>query len=104
MAKLLVLLLLFACSTTSMKELEQQLVLCIEGGYLCAELQEEIERREKLQLNREQWEALTKCPHGYVFICRADWCTRAFRHGRKLPKAIHKFGSGCIHRDNIEWL
>ena len=101
--KFLVLLLLFACSTTSIKELEEELVLCIQGGYLCAELQEEIERREKIQLESEQWDALTKCPLNYIYLCRSNWCTQSHRPGRKFPRAVEKIGSGCIHRDNIRW-
>ena len=100
--KLLILLLLVACSTTSMKELEQQLVSCIEGGYLCAELQEEIERREKIQLERERWKAQFNCPKGYIFYCNGSWCSG--RHVRRWPSKVERFGSGCIHRDNIRWL
>ena len=97
---LLVLLLLFACSTTSLRDMEDELVVCLEGGYLCADLQEEIEKKELRQIEKERWAALTTCPEGYVFYCRDSWCSQ-HRLGRKMPSQIEMFGSGCVRVDHL---
>jgi hypothetical protein len=96
--KFIALLLLFACSTTSIQDLEEELVLCIKGGYLCAELQEEIERKEKRQLEQEAWDAQFKCPKGYVFLCNGSWCSGRLN---RWPTKAERFGSGCISRANL---
>ena len=99
--RLLVLLLLTACSTTSIQELEQELASCMKGGYLCAELQEEIERKENREIEKERWNAQFKCPRGYVFLCRGNWCSN--KH-RRWPTKAERLGSGCISRSQMKWM
>ena len=99
--KLSVLLLLAACASTSIEDLQEELSVCLGGGYLCPELQEEIERRETREIERARWNALTDCPRGYIFQCVSDWC-RKNRLGRKFPSKVDWVGSGCVRTADME--
>ncbi len=79
--------------------MEDGLVVCLEGGYLCSELQSEIEVLENKKLARERRKALTQCPDGYVFWCSGSWCRR--RHTTRMPSRIEMMGSYCVREDEV---
>lgn len=91
--KLSVLLLLAACASTSIEDLQEELSVCLSGGYLCPELQEEIDRRERRQQERKTNKVL--CPRGMIAVCDS-------RHHRGCgSKHAQVKEYTCVRRDDI---
>lgn len=64
----LLLVLVVGCAI-SMDVLYDELERCLKGGYLCAELQEEIDVREHAKDRREVRRAGPQCPSGKIAVC-----------------------------------
>lgn len=85
-----------ACNVTSLQDLEDELIVCLSGGYLCAELQEEIDRRERRKAERESSKA--RCPDGMVAVCDS-------RHHRGCGSRLAQVKEyTCMRRADVEWM
>lgn len=65
--RILVCLLLAGCATP-MNELYRQLNECLHSGHVCADVQDEIQRREIAQDQRE-YDSRSRCQSGYIEYC-----------------------------------
>jgi hypothetical protein len=91
--RFLVCLLLVGCATST-NELYRELETCLNDGYVCAELQDEIQRREIAQ-DRREYDLRPRCPFGQVEYC--DHRMRGCGARHKSPNDQY----ACISREDV---
>ena len=56
--------------------------------------------KEERDIRKEQWDAMFKCPEGYIYWCEDEMCKRTFPPKRPV-RSIDLRHSGCVSARSV---